>query len=142
MIFEKKYEERLAIWRSYRETLEEVSDPLQEVINLYNSAPKCSIHTDPWTPEMWPNPWELLEENQYCEFCKVLGMCYSLQLTDRFSDHDFEIHIGVDTETTDYRYLLIVDNKVINYDATKHIAVGDLPKTIKSQTVYPMPRLQ
>lgn len=142
MIFDKQYEERLAIWRSFRNTLDKAEDPLQEVINLYNSAPVCSIHTDPWSPEMWPNPWELLEENKYCEFCKVLGMCYSLQLTDRFSDYDFEIHIGVDTETTDYRYLLIVDNKVINYESTRYININELPKNIESQTVYPMPRLQ
>jgi len=142
MIFAKNYDDRLATWRDYRASLEDASDPIQEVIDLYNSAPMCSIHTDPWSPEMWPTPWELLEENKYCEFCKVLGMCYSLQLTERFSAYDFEIHIGVDTVKTDYQYLLIVDNKVINYDTNRYIAIDELPETIESQTVYPMPRLQ
>jgi len=141
MIFEKKYEDRLAVWRDFREKLEVSNDPLQDVVDLYNQAPMCSIHTDPWTPEMWPSPWELVEENKYCDFCRVLGMCYSLQLTDRFKGSKFEIHIGVDAENSDYQYLLYVDEKVLNYENDSYINATELPKTFKPQTVYPMPRL-
>lgn len=30
--------------------------------------------------EMWPNPWELLAENIYCNVAKAIGMCYTLLL--------------------------------------------------------------
>lgn len=142
MIFDKKYEDRLANWHDFRNTLEVADDPLQMVIDLYNQVPLISIHTDPWDPNMWPNPWELINENEYCDFCKLLGMCYTLQLTDRFIGANFEIHIGVDTDKSDTYYLLFVDDRVLNYDKDTHIARAELPKSFQSQTQYPMPCLQ
>ena len=89
------YEQRLSEWSTFRDSLEASEDPLQDVINYYNKIPTVSIQTDPYTPSTWPSPWELINENMYCDFCRVLGMCYSLQLTDRFKGTKFEIHIGI-----------------------------------------------
>lgn len=139
-MFEKHYEERLAAWSEFRSSLEEDDDPFRRVIDLYEDAPKVSIHTDPWTPEMWPNPWELVNENQYDDFCRVLGMCYSLQLTDRFKGSSFEIHIYVD-DNIGYRYLLRVDNFILGYN-DEYFHKNMLPKNLKPQHVYPMPALQ
>ena len=76
------YEQRLSEWSTFRDSLEASEDPLQDVINYYNKIPTVSIQTDPYTPSTWPSPWELINENMYCDFCRVLGMCYPLQLTD------------------------------------------------------------
>ena len=89
----KPYEVRLSEWSSFRESLEISKDPFQDVINYYNQFPIVSIHTDPYDMKSWPDPWDLIHENEYCEYCILLGMCYTLQLTDRFSKEDFEIHI-------------------------------------------------
>jgi len=140
-MFDKNYEDRLAAWRDFRDTLEFHNDPLQAVIDFYYKAPSVSIHTDPWTPEMWPDPWQLVHENQYDDFCRVLGMCYSLQLTERFKESSFEIHIGVDNTTSSTHYLLFVDNKIIGWDES-YVDKEQLPESYISQTVYPMPALQ
>lgn len=142
MIFDKRYEDRLAAWHDFRKTLETANDPIQEVIDAYKQVPLVSIYTDPWSPDLWPGPWELINENEYCDFCKVLGMCYTLQLTDRFSDAKFEIHIGVDIEKSDTYYLLFIDDRVLNYDRNTHISTNELPPSFKSQTTYPMLKLQ
>lgn len=142
MIFDKRYEDRLAAWHDFRVTLETATDPLQDVIDLYNQVPLVSIYTDPWSPEMWPSPWELINENEYCDYCKLLGMCYTLQLTDRFSESNFEIHIGIDTEQSETYYLLFVDDRVLNYDKDTHVSKDKLPKFFNSQTIYPMSKLQ
>lgn len=141
-MFEKKYEDRLAAWREFRDSLEDDADPLQTVIDFYQLAPRVSIQTDPWTQEMWPNPWELVNENQYDDFCCVLGMCYSLQLTERFKRSLFEIHIGVDNEMSETLYLLFVDNAVIGLKDGKYVDKSQIPKSFFSQTVYPMPPIQ
>ena len=139
-MFSKTYEDRLRAWNEFRNSLEKSDNPIQQAIENYRKAPKVRIHTDPWTPEMWPSPWELVEENQYCEFCKLLGICYSLQLTDRFSQSNFEIHIGIDTQDSNTYYLLFVDNFVIGYD-DEYILRSELPASIRSQKQYPMPKL-
>ena len=84
-MFDKTYEDRLLAWSKFRQGLETSTDPIQDVIDNYNTAPTVSIHTDPWNQDSWPSPWQLILENQYCEFSRVLGMCYSLQLTERFN---------------------------------------------------------
>jgi hypothetical protein len=140
-MFEKKYEDRLAIWREFRETLEQHHDPLQAVMEFYDRAPRVSIHTDPWDQSIWPTPWELVNENQYCDFARVLGMCYSLQLTDRFKGSTFEIHIGTDTSNSSMLYLLFIDDSVIGY-GDNHVKRSDIPDTIVSQRVYSMPAIQ
>ena len=132
------YEQRLQQWSDFRSSLETVDDPLQVVIDAYSNNPTVSIHTDPWTQDMWPNPWELIMENQYCEFCSVLGMCYSLQLTDRFKGVDFEIHIGVDREESKDFYLLKINDRIIGYDKDRHISIHELPNSMEIQKQYPM----
>lgn len=132
------YEDRLRDWANFREGLSTADDPLQEIIDYYNQIPLVSIHTDPWTPEMWPNPWELIEENEYCEYCIILGMCYTIQLCECFKNSVVEIHIGIDNTTSSDYYLLYVDNKVIGYKKDTYVHESELPNTIVIQKKYPM----
>src|SRR5210317_341160 len=97
-MFNKKFEDRLAHWKQFRESLETSNDPIQDTINFYNTAPVCNIAADPFAREYWPDPWELLEENNYCPFVKILAICYTLQLTDVLSQADYEIHITRDNK--------------------------------------------
>ena len=141
-MFDKNYDQRLLSWSNFRKSLETSEDPIQDTINFYNNAPTISIHTDPWTPEMWPTPWELLQENQYCPFTSVLGMCYSLQLTERFSEVPFEIHIIVDRENSATFYLLYVGDIVIERHYEAKIYAGELTKDCEIKKVYCMEKLQ
>ena len=76
-MFDKQFEERMSLWREFRKTLETTPDPIQDTIDFYNKAPMCSIAADPFTPSTWPDPWELLQENNYCPFVKILAICYT-----------------------------------------------------------------
>jgi hypothetical protein len=141
-MFDKPFEERLAAWRDFRDGLEESEDPLRDLVNFYKHSPFVSMHTDPWDPKTWPGPWQLLDENRYCEFAIVLGMCYSLQLTDRFKGSTFEIHISTNNEKSESYYLLYVDDYVLGYDPDEVIHRKDLPDALFSQRIYPMTELQ
>ena len=141
-MFEKNYDQRLQVWSEFRQSLESSKDPIQDTINLYNTAPTVSIHTDPWDQTTWPNPWELIQENQYCEFARVLGMCYSLQLTERFSSDQFEIHIIMDSKNSATLYLLHVGDIVIGHRYGEQTYAKDLPIYYKIKKKYSMDKLQ
>lgn len=134
------YEARLAEWSSFRQSLEISNDPIQDVIDYYKQVPVVSIHTDPYDMSSWPDPWELVYENEYCEYCILLGMCYTLQLTDRFSESNFEIHITLDEINSEHYYLLYVGDRILGYDKNTHVDQTQIKHTFISQCVYKMPR--
>ena len=141
-MFNKTYEDRLILWREFRTSLESVQDPIQEAIDFYNQAPYCLIAADPFTPSSWPTAWELLEENNYCAFVKILAICYTLQLTDVLSQASYEIHITRDREKSATYYLLYVDNNVIGFDTETYVHRSKLPNTLRSELVHALPKQQ
>lgn len=141
-MFDKSYEQRLALWRSFRDSLETSNDPIQKTIDFFDKAPLVSLAADPYTQSTWPGPWELIQDNFYCPFVKILAICYTLQLTDRFSQSTFEIHITHDKERSSTDYLLFIDDRVVGFKGNTHVHRSELPKTTVSESVYLMPPLQ
>ena len=141
-MFDKSYEQQLTIWREFRHGLESAQDPIQEAIDFYNQAPYCLIAADPFTPSSWPTAWELLEENNYCAFVKILAICYTLQLTDVLSQASYEIHITRDNENSKTYYLLYVDDIVIGFNGDKHVHRSKLPTALRSELVHSLPMQQ
>ena len=141
-MFTKKYEEQLASWKEFRDSLETADEPCEQVIDFYKQAPKTSITCDPWDQKAWLGPWELLKENCYCDFGTVLGMAYSLQLTDRFAGSEFEIHISTNRKQSETHYLLVVDKStVVGYNG-EVVSHEELPDALHSQRVYHLQELQ
>lgn len=140
-MFDKKYEDRLIEWVLFRQNLETASDPIQDVIDCYRNAPLVNIQVDPYDSATWPTPWELIHENQYCDFSKILAICYTLQLTERFSDRIFEIHITHDEERSAADYLLYIDDQVVGFIGDKYVHRNQVPKTTISECTYVMPQL-
>ena len=138
-MFNKKFEERMSEWKQFRDTLEVSENPIEDTISYYNCAPLVSIQADAWTQSTWPDPWELLKDNVYCPFIKILAICYTLQLTKRFSQSQFEIHITQDNENI--RYLLTIDEWCIGYKSTV-ISVNSLPADLIFKKTYTMKSLQ
>ena len=141
-MFSKNYEQRLAAWRSFRSTLEDHQDPIQAVIDFYNQAPIVKYQCDPYDRNTWPSPWEIIQENTYCGFVKILAICYTLQLTDVFSKSPFEIHIKYSQAESKIYYLLFVDDRTIGYLEDTHVHKNELPTGLVSQQKFSMPPLQ
>ena len=140
-MFDKIYEDRLASWAEFRSTLEGTKDPIQDTIEFFGKAPLVNIQTDPYTPSSWPDPWELIKENIYCPFVKILAICYTLQLTDVLSEVNYEIHITHDQEKSSTYYLLYVGDRVIGFKEGTHVQRNKIPNSIISHHEYPMPAL-
>ena len=141
-MFDLPYIEKLEAWRNFRQGVEKSCDPIQEVIDFADTAPVVERNINPWNQQEFPTPWELLQQNRYTDFCRILLICYTLQLTDRFSTEDFEIHICTDTDSSERMYLLFVKDLVIGYDNSCAIPHEELPNTVVSQRLFVMPPLQ
>lgn len=141
-MFNKPYEQRLALWRQFRLGLETAKDPIQDTIDLFATAPSVTIAADPYTPSTWPDPWETVKENVYCDFVKMLAICYTLQLTDRFSHSHFEIHITRDKERSSTDYLLFIDDRVVGLIGDTHVHRDQGPSSTVSEYTHLMPSLQ
>jgi hypothetical protein len=61
--------------------------PLESALTTIN----CWWFNSPWQPyylhwddqTAWPNPWQLLSDNIYCEVARGLGILYTITLLDR-----------------------------------------------------------
>lgn len=141
-MFNKPFEERLLVWKKFREQLEDSTNPIQDCIDFFKDAPLVNIQADAYDQSTWPDPWQMIEENFYCEFVKILAICYTLQLTDRFSRSNFEIHITQDQKRSETNYLLILDEWVIDCAMNTVIDKSKLSKDIKITKVHSLPALR
>ena len=141
-MYDKQYEDRLASWAEFRSTLETSHDPIQDTIDFFSHAPLVNIQTDPYTPSSWPDPWELIKENIYCPFVKILAICYTLQLTDVLSQASYMIHIVQDKKNSATHYLLHINNRVVGFKEDTHVHAEELPPGLHSLYEYYLPNIQ
>jgi hypothetical protein len=134
---EKVIQRQLDAWFKLRQNLETSEDPFLDVSKFFLKLPKVKFYTDPYDSGTWPTPWELVSENEYCEFNLILGMCYTLQLTDRFKHIQPKIHIAVDNNSKTVYYLLLIEDKVYGYNEGWS-TITELPKSLKIQKIYNM----
>ncbi len=114
-VFQNSYDTRLKSWYQLRQSLDQ-TDTKNKCIAIdsyWQRAPLVNhyLHFDFMSD--WPNPWELIYDNNYCNIARGLGMTYTLLL------------LGIDdivfVEALDYNnedvVLVLVENAkyVMNY---------------------------
>lgn len=113
--FQLNYEVRLKKWHDLREKLKDVDIKQQciEVDNFWQQCPLNSHYLHPIDIEVWPGPWELIFENNYCVYSRALGMIYTLLL---LGVNDIDLVDAKDDNSEDV-VLVLVDNAkyVLNY---------------------------
>lgn len=123
-----KADERIVRWRDFRSTLESLSfeSALESVTGFWSDCPFSPYYLDPMDTAKWPDPWELLSDNYYCDIAKSLGMLYTIYFTSHSKGHNFELRIYQDPKTN-YNYNLVyidqgkyilnlIDNEVVNIE--------------------------
>lgn len=125
-MFDVHKTDRIKVWRDFRDSLETAENPLRDVAEFWSKAPFVSKYLDPYHPEVWPDPWHLVVENRYDNLAIALGMCYTLQLTERFKASGFEIHMSISPK--DNSYVLLVDNcSLLNLEPRAVKDVSEIP---------------
>ena len=129
-------------WVAFRTKLECSRDPLIEVARYFEHQPKVKFYTDPYDQTSWPTAWELILENRYCAVNIILGICYTLQLTERFKHISPTINIAIDKKDKTVYYLLIIEDKVYGYQIEEWCTLDQLPKSLIMEKMYSMKPLQ
>lgn len=77
--------ERLDSWNRLRESCQTAS--IETALTAINQW----WFTAPWRPyylhwddqKIWPDPWQLLSDNVYCDLARGLGIVYTISMLDR-----------------------------------------------------------
>jgi hypothetical protein len=104
-VFDEYGTKRLAAWRQFRESLETSLNPLEDVAELWCHAPFVSPYLDPQLPTEWPDPWHLMLDLRLDDLALVLGMLYTIKLTQRFIDTKCEIHMSMCSQKKQQQYM-------------------------------------
>lgn len=134
-MFDKHGIERLTCWKYLRDKINQVDNPLFVCADYWKMAPYVSPFLDPSDPDSWPDPWKLILDGKYDNLAISLGMLYTLKLTDRFKNMDFQIYLSQNKKEPDF-FLTVGDLGVLN------MSYGSVEPIIKLQDyeiskVYP-----
>lgn len=132
-VFLLDYYTRLREWFKLKENLngQSLSTICIEVDRFWQRVPITPYYLHPDDIEHWPNPWELINDNNYCYYGRALGMVYTLLLLG-VKDVDFVEALDDNRENV---VLVLVDNAkyVLNYwpDSVVNTSLSDFTITKK-----------
>lgn len=123
--------DRLLEWRRWRQELDKVDlhSALDHVAKTWMMVPRVNHYLAPDEVDKWPNPWELVNDNHFCDLAVALGMFYSLQLSKHANDIDVELAIY--SYTSGWINLCRVDGglSVLNWEQGQIVNTPTLPSS-------------
>ena len=135
MFLDTSVDQRITLWREFRNTLESCKDPYTETLKFWQQAPVTEKYLNQYNSQEWPTPWELLKENRYCPVAIPLMIGYTLKLTTRFTKVPVLIKISIDIKSQRYYNLVEVENTIIDYENNSIVTSSELPDTVVCQEV-------
>lgn len=112
------FDQRLQAWAKLRQHVQQ-ADPaqaLQEINDWWFNAPwqPYYLHWDDIA--RWPDPWQLLEDNTYCDVARGLGIVYTIVMLDR-TDLTADLVLTEDNfnivQVNNNKYVLNIERQVI-----------------------------
>ena len=106
---------RLESWNNLRNQVQNL--PTEKTLEYINSW----WFAVPWRPYYlhwddqpnWPDPWQLLSDNHYCDLARALGILYTITLLDRADLGDATLVL---TESGDNLVLVAKSKYILNWD--------------------------
>ena len=89
----RDFHERLLNWNGMREQCLTMSvhDALTEINAWWFQSPWSAYHLHWDDQQDWPDPWQLLNDNQYCPVARGLGIMYTIAMLDREDLQDVQM---------------------------------------------------
>lgn len=111
------FEARLDNWNQLRTQV--ADQPVESALETINSwwfqSPWTAYHLHWDDQNTWPDPWQLLSDNMYCEVARGLGILYTITCLNRGDMDSAQLVL-----TNDDRNLVLLDKSkyILNWDRT------------------------
>lgn len=129
MIWPTTFSNRLSAWTSLRDTVQQL--PAEHALFTINQwwfkAPWRAYHLHWDDQQTWPDPWELLSDNLYCDIARGLGIVYTITLLDRADLADAELVLTQES----HNLVQVCKSKYILNWEPEAIVNNNLVQTIK-----------
>jgi hypothetical protein len=81
----KNFGSRLETWNLLRDQCQNlpVESALETINQWWFRTPWCPYYLHWDDQHTWPDPWQLLSDNVYCELARGLGILYTITLLER-----------------------------------------------------------
>lgn len=113
-MWHKTFEDRLMAWNQLRSRTSSlpIEQALSEINAWWFETPWTAYHLHWDDLPIWPDPWQLLDDNLFCTLARGLGILYTITLLDRA---DIADTVLIDTGSDN---LVLVDKKkyILNWD--------------------------
>ena len=133
MVWPVTFESRLDSWTQLRTRANSLpADQALDAINAWwFSSPWTGYHLHWDDREDWPDPWQLLDDNMFCEVARGLGILYTITLLDRADIHSAELVL-----TKNGHNLVLVDKSkyILNWDKSSIVNINPEAKIVKKLT--------
>ena len=115
MIWPTNFDDRLRAWADLRDQCQSLdTESALAAINAW-------WFRSPWQPYYlhwddqpdWPNPWQILSDNVYCDLARALGILYTISLLDRADMADATLVL---TEASDNLVLIAKEKYILNWN--------------------------
>ena len=125
----RTFAERLESWTQLRQqaSTADVETALNTINSWWFQTPWRAYHLHWDDQSKWPDPWELLSDNIYCDLARGLGILYTITLLDRADLQD-----SVLAESDQGNLVLVQQGKyILNWDSEQVLNIN--PGQIKAQ---------
>ena len=141
LIFHGDYTERLTAWREFRNGLETEPTALQLTLQLYQQCPLTHTKTHFFDRSTCPQAWNIIEKNDYNTVDRLLGMWYTLRLTDRFVKGNIDLIQCVDKNSNQLEkpnpcHALAVDHQYLVLENSAILLKKEFDNQFVSQYTY------
>ena len=133
MVWPITFESRLDGWIQLRNRarLLSIDESLAAINTWWFSAPWTGYHLHWDDREDWPDPWQLLDDNIFCEVARGLGILYTITLLERADMHSAELVL---TKTGHNLVLVDKSKYILNWDKSTIVNINPEVKIAKKLT--------
>jgi len=114
-MWSQNFSARLENWNLLRDQCQNlpIESALEQINSWWFAVPwrPYYLHWDDQTT--WPDPWQLLSDNVYCDLARALGILYTITLLDRA---DMASTTLVLTEEGDNLVLVAKEKYILNWN--------------------------
>jgi len=115
-IWYKTTTEKILAWRELRQNAVDMS--VDSIVNAVNTwwtfSPWVRKTIDPYKPETWPTPWDMISRGEFCRSAIALGQAYTLWMTA--PNTNVELWLVNNFSEKDIHLVVVIDKKtVLNY---------------------------